>query len=170
MISAGSAAGRAAGPAARRPTLETVAARAGVSRSLVSLVLRGSPSVSPGRREAVLRAVAELGYRPNAAARLLAEQKSTTVGVALNVPRQPRFADVLDGFLCTGNGRQGGHQLEVETAALVFVLAHQLRSELEARMLAGQPLLGRLSRGDQQALRDLLRRAVGSPGVEPPPV
>lgn len=143
-----------------------------------------------------------------------------------------------------GNGWQAGHQLEVETASLVFALARQmgahneaiatefgltgpqarllvqlgdptpmsqlaerldcdpsnvtglvdrlqargllerrvdeadrrvklltltmagrrLRSKLEARLFAGRPLLARLSRGDQQALRDLLRRAVGSPG------
>jgi DNA-binding MarR family transcriptional regulator len=40
----------------------------------------------------------------------------------------------------------------------------RLRSELEARLFAGRPLLARLSPTDQQTLRDLLRRAVGSPG------
>ena len=84
--------------AGRRPTLETVAARAGVSKSLVSLALRDSPKVSAASREAVMRAVAELGYRPNAAARLLAERRSRTIGVLLNDIRQPWFADMLDGL------------------------------------------------------------------------
>ena len=82
----------------RPSTIRDVADRAGVSKSLVSLVLRGSERVRPEKREAVLRAVRELGYRPNAAARSLSEQRTRTVGVLLNDLRNPWFVDLLDGL------------------------------------------------------------------------
>ena len=110
-----------------RPTIHTVAARAGVSKSLVSLVLRGSPKVSPDRRAAVQRAMAELGYRPNAAARDLRERRSRTVGALLNDLRHPWFVDLLDG--------------------LTDALAEQNR-----RLLLGS---GRLDRRDETAPRAL---------------
>ncbi|MFB9392339.1 LacI family DNA-binding transcriptional regulator [Streptomyces coeruleoprunus] len=91
-----------------RPTIRTVAEHAGVSKSLVSLVLRGSEQVRPEKRQAVLDAMRELGYRPNAAARSLSEQRTRTVGVLLNDLRNPWFVDLLDGLnsLLHANGLQ----------------------------------------------------------------
>ena len=86
---------------ARTPTIRDVAARAGVSKSLVSLVLQGDPRVSDARRQAVDEAMAQLGYRPNSKARALSRSRSDTVGVLLNDLSNPWFVDLLAGLATT---------------------------------------------------------------------
>ena len=75
-----------AAAATRALVMSDVAARAGVSHQTVSRVVNGHPNVAPGTRERVQRAIAELGYRPNTAARALATGLSRTIGlVTINV-------------------------------------------------------------------------------------
>ncbi|WP_437773618.1 LacI family DNA-binding transcriptional regulator [Arthrobacter sp. KNU40] len=69
-----------AGPS-RMPTMSDVAARAGVSRQLVSLVFRGVSGPSEASRELVLAAAAELDFRPNASARMLRQSRTYLIGV-----------------------------------------------------------------------------------------
>src|SRR4029077_2889796 len=78
-----------------RPTIFDVAERAGVSKSLVSLVLRNGSNVSAAKRAAVLRAVEELGYKPNRAARSLVSQRTFTVGAVVSDLRNTWDIDLL---------------------------------------------------------------------------
>ncbi len=80
-----------------RPTIRDVASRAGVSKSLVSLVLRDAPHVSDAKRRAVREAIDELGYRPNAVARSLVSKRTGVIGVVISDLHNPFFADVIDG-------------------------------------------------------------------------
>jgi LacI family transcriptional regulator len=81
----------------RRPvTIHDVAARARVSKSTVSNVVRGVPNVRPMLRAKVERAIAELGYTPSAVARSLVARRTKTLGVT--IPRlEPFYTDVLHG-------------------------------------------------------------------------
>jgi DNA-binding LacI/PurR family transcriptional regulator len=65
----------------RPPVMADVGQLAGVSHQTVSRVINGSSHVSPGTRDRVLAAMAELGYRPNSIARALVTGRSRTVGV-----------------------------------------------------------------------------------------
>lgn len=84
-------------------TIEEVAAAAGVSRSTVSRVVNGSTSVSPSALAAVQRAIEDLSYVPNRAARSLASR--ATMAIALVVPEDttrffgdPFFAAIVSGI------------------------------------------------------------------------
>lgn len=69
------------GEPSRRPTMADVAARAGVSRQTVSLVLGDKPGPNPHTREHVLRAAEDLGFHADTAARLLRRARSRQLGV-----------------------------------------------------------------------------------------
>ncbi|MEU5892017.1 LacI family DNA-binding transcriptional regulator [Streptomyces sp. NPDC047461] len=74
-----------------------VAAKAGVSRALVSIVFRNQPGASEETRQRVLRVADEIGYRPDSAARLLARGRSRTIGVMFTV-RQTFQTDLIEGI------------------------------------------------------------------------
>ncbi|MEH1011970.1 LacI family DNA-binding transcriptional regulator [Micromonospora sp. CPCC 206060] len=105
---------------AQRPTLEAVARRAGVSRATVSRVVNGSTTVAEDIQEAVRRAVAELGYVPNLAARTLVTQRTDSIALIMPEAATRVFSDdqVFPGII------QGvSQELEAADKQLVLMLA-----------------------------------------------
>ncbi len=70
-----------ADPTPRRPVMADVARLAGVSHQTVSRVINGSANIRPSTRERVQRAIADLGYHPNTAARALVTRRSKIIGI-----------------------------------------------------------------------------------------
>ncbi|MEU6488362.1 LacI family DNA-binding transcriptional regulator [Streptomyces sp. NPDC046887] len=179
----------ASGRRTGRPTLEEVAARAGVGRGTVSRVVNGSPRVSDRAREAVGRAIAELGYVPDRAARALAG--SRTGAVALVVPEtetrlfaEPYFLDILRGvsaelgdadmqllltLIRSGRERQRFEQYlaaqRVDGVLLVSVHRDDPLPELVARLGLPAVLNGRRSAGERVPYVDCDNTGAGRSAV-----
>jgi DNA-binding LacI/PurR family transcriptional regulator len=128
--------------AGKPATIYDVAARAGVSKSLVSLVLQRSPRVSQQRRDAVLKAIQELDYRPSTAAVSLAGTRSRTIGVVLDDFRNQWFVDLLTGLREALQDQ--GHRLVVADRFLNTGLDASpvegfLSMRVEGIVIAGEP-------------------------------
>ena len=150
-------------------TLGMVAEACGVSPSTVSRILNGTAVVSPEKREAVDRAIAELGFVPNPIARGLAGGRSLSVGVVTQAIDSPFYGVALRGI-----------EEEISKAGYspLFVSGHWDTTEelrcidtLRSRRVDGMIILhGRLS---DEALRNLARalptvvtgRTISGPGL-----
>jgi DNA-binding LacI/PurR family transcriptional regulator len=80
-----------------RPTLRDVAKKAGVSHQTVSRVINGSQDVLPETRALVEAAIAEMGYRPNAIARSMAQGQTHTLACISPNLTDFTFASVIEG-------------------------------------------------------------------------
>ncbi|MFE3516103.1 LacI family DNA-binding transcriptional regulator [Streptomyces sp. NPDC059166] len=107
--------------------LKDVAALAGVSVRTVSNVVSNAAAVAPDTRARVLAAVAELGYRPNLAARNLRQGRTGLIGVVVPEIHSPYFG-ALAGLLIDAARERGWTVLLERTGG---------RADLERRLLDG---------------------------------
>ncbi|MEV0150710.1 MULTISPECIES: LacI family DNA-binding transcriptional regulator [unclassified Nonomuraea] len=96
----------------RDATLRDVAELAGVSPRTVSNVVNGYAHVKPETREKVERAIAELGYRPNALARNLANGRSGQIAVVVPYLDTPYFAELLQAIIPAAG--KGGYNVLID--------------------------------------------------------
>ncbi|MFF8480182.1 LacI family DNA-binding transcriptional regulator [Streptomyces antibioticus] len=126
---------------APRPTLEAVAARAGVSRATASRVVNGGDGVREPLVERVRQAVEELGYVPNQAARSLVTRRHDAVAVVIAEPETRVFADPFFALQLRGISKE----LTAHDNQLVLLLTEGRDDHVRvARYLAGGHVDGAL--------------------------
>lgn len=117
----------------RRPTIYDIATHAGVGTKTVSRVINDEPYVSDEVRKRVLESIRALDYRPNAAARVLRRDVSSTIAYVcgeMTEPVQAQLASTLStvtkehGFLMTASITHG--DFAIERATLESLVAHQI--------------------------------------------
>lgn len=156
-----------------RSTLADVAAQAGVSKSLVSLVMRNEPGASAETRRRVLDAADELGYHPDSRARLLRSGRSRLLGVVFGI-QHAFHADLVTALYTAA--RETGYELALSavtpdrdetqaTAGLLqdrcealILLGPQTPTASLARLATRLPVVV-LARGVRGAAVDVVRTA-----------
>ena len=163
-------------PQGSRPTLESVASRAAVSRQTVSNVLNAPHLVRPDTIDRVRAAIDDLGYRPHRAAQALRTRRSRLIGLRLEPIRDGINGAVLDRFLhaLTEEAQTANYRIELFVAAGRRRRDHAVRPDAgrgrrrcvrdhgDAPRRSSDDLAGRTRR----AVRDV-RAPVGRAGCEP---
>ena len=137
--------GRHRARANKAPTVMDVAALAGVSKSTVSNVIRGAPTVAPGLRDQVMEAIETLGYRPNGLARQLVQARSTTIGVVVGGFKNQFFSEMAIALERAASQRGYGVMLcnsegepQRELEGIERLLEHRVAGILMATSGAGK--------------------------------
>ncbi|MER6625794.1 MULTISPECIES: LacI family DNA-binding transcriptional regulator [unclassified Streptomyces] len=145
------------------PTLEEVAALAGVGRGTVSRVVNDAAGVKDSTRRAVQRAIAELGYVPNLAARSLAGRRADAVALVMTEPDWRQFGEPFFSEIVRSVG-------DALTDTKVQLLLTLVRTDAERQRLVEYARGGRvdgvmlMSVHAEDALPDMLAE-VGLPTV-----
>ncbi|MEO3860630.1 LacI family DNA-binding transcriptional regulator [Acrocarpospora sp. B8E8] len=128
----------------RRVTIADVASHAQVSTTAVSKVIRNATGVSAVTKSRIQASIAELGYRPQAAARGM-RGRTFTIGLVLPHIRNLFFADILDGLSGqlenTGYQAimvQGGDTRKAERQAVDALLDRQVDGIINVAPLASK--------------------------------
>jgi LacI family transcriptional regulator len=119
----------------RAVTIDEVASQAGVSPMTVSRVINGQGVVRDATKERVMRAIRELGYRPNLAASSLAAAQHTCIALIYTNPSSTYLRELLVGAL-SGSVRTAA-QLVIATWDTLDATAQRNAARLMAKNVAG---------------------------------
>jgi DNA-binding LacI/PurR family transcriptional regulator len=152
----------------RRPTLADVAARAKVSTALVSTVMRDVPGASAATRQRILQAAEEIGYRPDARARLLRSNRSRLIGVTFGV-QHAFHGDLVSGLYDAADAV--GYEIALSAVTPSRderrAVGSLLQDRCEAMILLGpQSPAGYLTELAERRPVVVVARAVSSRGVD----
>jgi DNA-binding LacI/PurR family transcriptional regulator len=98
----------------QKKTIKDVAERAGCSIATVSRVLNGSGPASQEKRDQVMRAAEELGFRFNELGRSLQSRRSRTIGIIVPALTNPVFAEAIEGIQAAAD--EAGYQVLLNCA------------------------------------------------------